>query len=89
MEETIYRITLLLTGLMNLGLAAAVQRHTSRYVKYPVYYRMRILFVIWLTSFAIGYFLHAIFIWRNTWPTAASALTVTYFHIGALCFSWG
>ena len=89
MEETIYRITLLLTGLMNLGLAAAVQRHTSRYVKYPVYYRMRILFVIWLTSFAVGYFLHAAFIWRNTWPTAASALTVTYFHIGALCFSWG
>jgi protein-S-isoprenylcysteine O-methyltransferase Ste14 len=27
--------------------------------------------------------------WRYTWPTAASALTVTYFHIGAICFSWG
>ena len=89
MEETLYRITLLLTGLMNLGMAVALHRHTSCYAEYPIYRRTRILTSIWLTAFAIGYFLHAIFIWRNTWPTAASALTVSYFHIGALCFSWG
>ena len=89
MEETIYRITLLITGLINLGMAAVLQRHTNRYVKYPAYRMTRILTSIWITAFAIGYLLHAAFVWRNTWPTAASALTVSYFHIGALCFSWG
>ena len=89
MEETIYRITLLITGLINLGMAVVLQRHTNRYVKYPAYRMTRILTSIWITAFAIGYLLHAAFVWRNTWPTAASALTVSYFHIGALCFSWG
>lgn len=89
MEETIYRITLVLTGLMNLGMAVALHRHTNRYAEYPVYRRTRILTSLWLTAFAVGYLLHAAFVWRNTWPTAASALTVSYFHIGALCFSWG
>ena len=89
MEETIYRITLLLTGLMNLGMAALLQSHTSCYAKFPTYRMTRILTSIWLTAFAIGYLLHAAFVWRNTWPTAASALTVSYFHICALCFSWG
>ena len=89
MEEVIYRITLLLTGLMNLGMAIGLHRHTSRYVEYPIYRMTRILTSIWLTAFAIGYMLHAAFIWRNTWPTAASALTVSYFHVGAICFSWG
>ena len=89
MEETLYRITLFITGLINLGMAVYLQCHTSRYVKYHIYYLTRILTAVWMASFAIGYFLHAAFIWRNTWATAASALTVTYFHIGALCFSWG
>ena len=89
MEETIYRITLLVTGLLNLGMAVALQRNTGRYAKYPSYRMARILTEIWITAFAVGYLLHAAFIWRNTWPTAASALTVSYFHIGALCFSWG
>jgi signal transduction histidine kinase len=40
-------------------------------------------------AFGIGYNIHAICYWRESWPTAASALTATYFHIGALCFSWG
>ena len=89
MAEALYRITLVLTGLMNLGMAVVLLRHTSRYVKYPTYRITRILTVIWLTAFGLGYMLHAAFVLRNTWPTAASALTVTYFHIGALCFSWG
>ena len=89
MEEILYRITLFLTGLANLGLAVAVQRHTNRYVKYPTYRMTRILTSIWLAAFAVGYMLHAVFVWRHTWPTAASALTVTYFHIGSICFSWG
>jgi hypothetical protein len=44
---------------------------------------------LWMGVFGVGYLLHAWFQWRFTWPTAASALTATYFHIGALCFSWG
>jgi hypothetical protein len=44
---------------------------------------------LWIGVFGLGYILHGVFMWRYTWPTAASALTVSYFHIGAICFSWG
>ncbi len=49
----------------------------------------RILTVVWLVAFAVGYIVHAVTFWRDSWPTAASALTASYFHVGALCFSWG
>jgi hypothetical protein len=49
----------------------------------------RLLTVLWLVSFGLGYMLHAVLCWRETWPTAASALTATYFHLAAICFSWG
>lgn len=47
------------------------------------------LITLWLASFGVGYLLHAIFQPRYVWPSAASALTASYFHIGAICFSWG
>ena len=89
MEELIYRIALVVTGLINIGMAGYLASRTGRYAKYPTYRRTRILTTIWLIAFGIGYNIHAIFCWRECWPTAASALTATYFHLGALCFSWG
>jgi hypothetical protein len=47
------------------------------------------LTALWMAVFGIGYIIHGIFMLRETWPTAASALTATYFHLGALCFNWG
>lgn len=89
MELLIYRISLALAGLMNLGMALMLLRGTSKYQKYPTYQMTRVLTVIWLVVFALGYMIHAVFLWRYTWPSAASALTATYFHIGAICFNWG
>lgn len=89
MENLIYRLALVITGLINIGMAGALALRTGRYVKYHTYHMTRILTTIWLTAFGIGYCIHAYFCWRETWPTAASALTATYFHLGAVCFSWG
>ena len=89
MEHAIYRIALVLTGLLNMGMTVVLLRHNISYVKYPTYYRTRILTIVWLMAFALGYMAHAAFCWRYTWPTAASALSVSYFHLGAVCFSWG
>lgn len=87
--DTIYRITLVLTGLINIGMAFALLRHHRQYTKYPTYRLTRILTMIWLIAFGVGYMIHAAFNWRDNWPTAASALAGTYFHLGAICFSWG
>ena len=59
------------------------------YKQYAIYYRTRLLTTLWIVVFGLGYMVHGIFLWRETWPTAASALTASYFHIGAICFSWG
>ena len=89
MEELIYRIALIATGIINIGMAGYVALHTGRYAKYPTYRTTRILTIVWLIAFGIGYNIHAFCYWRESWPTAASALTATYFHLGAICFSWG
>ena len=86
-EQAIYRITLLLTGLVNLGMAIFLMRHTHQYRRYQTYRMTRILTTLWLVAFGVGYMIHAAFNWRENWPTAASALTATYFHLGAICFS--
>lgn len=89
MENLIYRLALIVTGLINFGMAGSLALRTGRYAKYPTYHTTRILTTIWLVAFGIGYNIHALFCWRETWPTAASALTASYFHLGAVCFSWG
>ncbi len=89
MEQAIYILTLVITGILNILLGVFLLRNVKSYRKLIDYYRTRLLTVVWLFSFGIGYILHAILLWRYTWPTAASSLTVSYFHIGALCFSWG
>ena len=89
MEQTIYIVALILTGLANIGMGAFLFRGSRAYRQHSIYHRTRMLTTLWLVIFGIGYILHAILRWRYTWPTAASALTVSYFHIGAICFNWG
>ena len=89
MEQTIYRLILVLTGLANIAMSVMLLLHTHRYTRYANYRLARILTVVWLVAFGIGYMVHAAFQLRYSWPSAASALSATYFHIGALCFSWG
>ena len=89
MEQLIYRIALFVTGIINLLMAGKLLKGSMPYKQYAVYFRTRMLTALWVGVFGLGYILHGVLMWRYTWPTAASALTVTYFHIGAICFSWG
>jgi hypothetical protein len=89
MELIIYRSALFLTGVINLIMASILMKGTRTYRQYEIYYRTRMLTALWIAVFGLGYILHGVLMWRETWPTAASALTVSYFHIGAICFSWG
>ena len=89
MEQTIYIVTLILTGLINLAMGGILFVGNKAYRQQTVYLRARLLTILWLVAFGLGYFIQAIFLWRYTWPTAASALAVSFFHIGAICFNWG
>lgn len=89
MEQKIYVATLVITGLANILMGAFLLKGNRAFCQQRIYHRTRLLTILWLIIFGIGYILHAFLRWRYTWPTAASALTVSYFHIGALCFNWG
>ena len=89
MEQIIYQAALFLTGVINLLMAGLLLRGSKPYRQFAVYYRTRMLTALWIGVFGLGYILHCMVMWRYTWPTAASALTVSYFHLGAICFSWG
>ena len=89
MEQTIYQMSLIVTGIINLVMGTYLLFGGHKYTKYPIYRMARICTTIWIMAFGIGYELHAIFMFRFTWPSAASALTATYFHLAGICFSWG
>jgi len=89
MELVIYRLSLAFTGLMNLGLAAWLLLRSDPYRAYPDYMRTRRCVAVWMVAFSVGYMIHALFLLRFSWPSAGAALTGTYFHLGAICFSWG
>ena len=75
-EQAIYIVTLILTGLINLAMGGILFVGNKAYRQQTVYLRARVLTILWLVAFGLGYFIQAIFLWRYTWPTAASALTV-------------
>lgn len=75
-EQIFYRSILFLTGIINLVMAGMLLVGSKPYKKYTVYYRTRLLTTLWIASFGVGYMIHGALMWRYTWPTAASALTV-------------
>lgn len=89
MEFLFYQLSLVIAAIANLAMAASLMSHQKAYTKYPVYHRARLMTILWLVVFAIGYLLHFSLRLRSNWPSAASALTVSYFHWGAICFCWG
>ena len=88
MEQQLYHLTLLLSGITCIVMAAALSYNNFYYRDYRIYKRSRLLTALTLTTFGIGFLLHLYFGWRTCWPSAATALSVTYFHIGGTMLSW-
>jgi hypothetical protein len=88
MELELYRTALILAGAVNLLIAVALLHNNIYFRIYDVYHRSRTFVALNYTIFGIGFLLHAYFCWRITWPEAASALTVSYFHSGGVLFGW-
>ena len=88
MEHQLYHTILLLAGGINMLIAFVLLYSNVWFLNYDVYRRARQLVALCYIIFAVGFMLHAHFDWRTTWPAAASALSVSYFHIGAVLFGW-
>ena len=88
MEEVLYRIVLLIAGGVNVLIALVLLYNNIWFSNYDVYRRARSLVALCYVVFAVGFVLHAHFELRTTWSLGASALSVSYFHVGAVLFGW-
>lgn len=88
MEIQLYQLTLLVSGIVNLLIAIGLIHGNSDYYDYSIYRRSRLLTALSLTVFGVGFLLHWFFGWRSTWAMGATALSVTYFHLGGTLLSW-
>ena len=88
MEHQLYHTMLLLAGSVNIIIAVVLLYNNAWFRNYDVYRRARQLVALCYFIFAIGFIIHAQFQWRTSWPAGASALSVNYFHIGAVLFGW-
>ena len=88
MTYELYHTVLLLAGGINVLIAFVLLYNNIWFRQYDVYRRARCLVALCYVIFALGFFIHAHFDWRETWPAAASALSVSYFHIGGVLFGW-
>ena len=87
-DHQLYHTVLILAGIANLAMAAALLHGNIAYADYTVYRRARRFVALCLAVFAAGFFLHAHYEWRFTRPDISTALSVSYFHIGAVLFGW-
>lgn len=88
MEHQLYHTVLLLAGGINFLIAVVLLYNNVWFRSYDVYRHARRLVALCYFIFALGFVLHAHFEWRTSCPAAASALSVSYFHIGAVLFGW-
>ena len=88
MQQLLYNTMLYLAAGINLMMAFVLVYGNYEYRNYDVYRRSRFFSALAYVAFAVGFLLHAHFQWRTSWPEAATALSVSYFHIGAVCFGW-
>jgi len=88
MEHQLYHLLLLLSGIVNLILAFGLAYGSSDYRYYGVYRLSCLLTALSLAMFGIGFLMHDQLGWRYNWPEAATALSVTYFHVGGMLLSW-
>jgi len=85
----IYQWSLIIGAVALILMAGYLAFSNREYRAYSIYLRARQFTVLWLVAFGVGYMIHAFTGLRFFWPTAAAALTVSYFHLGAICFCWG
>lgn len=88
LELELYQIALLVAGAINYLIAIALLHNNIWYRIYDVYFRSRIIVAINYLIFGTGFLMHYCLQWRDQWPLAATALSVSYFHIGAVLFGW-
>ncbi len=88
MDLQLYNLSLILGGVINILMAFALVHNNYFYKDYNVYKQSRLFTAISFAIFGIGFLLHANFNWRTYWPMAATALSVTYFHMGGTFMSW-
>ena len=84
-----YMWSLIIGAVANIVMAASLIVGMKKYRAFIIYTWARQFTILWLLVFAAGFLIHAFVDLRSFWPSAAGALTVTYFHLGAICFSWG
>ena len=87
-EQELYETVLVLSAAVNVALAGGLMLENVFYRDYEVYRRSRMLTALTMFFFGVGFFLHYLLEWRSVWPAGASALSVTYFHVGGVLFSW-
>jgi hypothetical protein len=88
MELQLYHTVLLLAGGINILIAFVLLHNNYWYHDYGVYHRSRRLVALTYVIFGIGFLLHEHFEWRTSWPAAATALSLTYFHCAGVFFGW-
>lgn len=88
MSLELYHTMLLIAGGVNLLIALVLLVGNYDYSDYDIYRRSRRFVALCYVVFAIGFFIHAHYAWRITWPTGATALSISYFHAGAVLFGW-
>ena len=79
---------MLLAGGINILIAFVLLHNNYWYHDYGVYHRSRRLVALTYVIFGIGFLLHEHFEWRTSWPAAATALSLTYFHCAGVFFGW-
>lgn len=88
MEQQLYTTALIVAAFLNMMMAVSLAHNNIWYSEYDVYRRSRLLSALVYLAFAVGFLFHWYFQWRTSWPAAASALSLCYFHIGAVLFGW-
>ena len=88
MESQLYDTVLLSAGIVNLMMAMVLVGNSYAYRYIDTYNRARMLTGLALALFGIGFLAHYAFQLRTFWPEAATALSVTYFHLGGVLISW-
>lgn len=87
-EQQLYETILLLAGALNVALAIMLVHNNYAFRNNFIYRRARLFTALSFCAFGIGFLMHYFLQWRTSWPVAASALSVTYFHFGGVMFCW-
>ena len=86
MDLVLYQTVLYAACLVNFLLALLLLFNNYEYRKYDIYHRSCKITAINYINFAIGFFIHGYLTLRFQNPVAASALSVSYFHVVSVVY---